>query len=160
MIEFIRILVTVSLNYHQYSAIVDLHNFQFTVAQALRFSVFLATDLNTETSTTNHYEFFLAFLVQSPWNLGTQLKTLLDSLSTLHCTALCTNLSYNRCSLYRLRKDKTEKISHVIPSQRVHWRADCCLRTGCNTRPIAACSYHGVFIGPLPGNAFTCHNIY
>jgi hypothetical protein len=29
---------------------------------------------NTESSTSNHYEVFLPFLVQSPWNLGTQLK--------------------------------------------------------------------------------------
>jgi hypothetical protein len=59
--------------------------FQSTVVHALGFSVFtsrlLATDLNTETSTSNHYEVFLPFLVQSTWNLGTQLKTLLDSTS-------------------------------------------------------------------------------
>jgi hypothetical protein len=39
--------------------------FQFTVAHALGFSVFttrlLATDLNTETSASNHYEVFLLF---------------------------------------------------------------------------------------------------
>jgi hypothetical protein len=55
-----------------------IYTFQFTVAHALGFSVFtsrlLATYLNTETSTSNHYEVFLPFLVQSPWNLGTQLK--------------------------------------------------------------------------------------
>jgi hypothetical protein len=85
MIGFISTLVTISLNYNQYSAIVDLHmcTFHFTVAHALGFSVSssrpLATDLNTETSTSNHCEVFLPFLVQSPWNLGTQLKTLLDS---------------------------------------------------------------------------------
>jgi hypothetical protein len=58
-----------SHNYNQYSAIADLHIFQFTVAHALTFSVFtsriLATDLNTETITSNHYEVFLPFLVQS-----------------------------------------------------------------------------------------------
>jgi hypothetical protein len=58
----------------------DLQNLQFTVAHALEFSVstsrLLATDLNTENSTSNHYEVFLIFLVQSPWNLGTQLETL------------------------------------------------------------------------------------
>jgi hypothetical protein len=82
MIGFISTSVTISLNYNQYSAIADLHNFQFTVAHALGFSAFtsrlLATDLNTETSTSNHCELFLPFLVQSPWNLGTQLKSLLD----------------------------------------------------------------------------------
>jgi hypothetical protein len=57
---------TLSLNH---SAIADLHNFQFTVAHALGFSVstsrLLATDLNTETSTSNHYEAFLLFRLQS-----------------------------------------------------------------------------------------------
>jgi hypothetical protein len=47
----------------KYSAIADLHNLQFTVAHALGFSIstsrLLAMDINTETSTTNHYEFFL-----------------------------------------------------------------------------------------------------
>jgi hypothetical protein len=65
------------------SIITDLQTFHSTAAHALRFSVstsrLLATDFNTETSTSNHYEVFLPFLVQSPWNLGTQLKTLLDS---------------------------------------------------------------------------------
>jgi hypothetical protein len=82
MIRFISISSTVSFNYTQYSAIADLYNLQFTVAQALGFSVFtsrvLATDLNTETRSSNHYEVFLPFLVLPPWNLGTQLKTLLD----------------------------------------------------------------------------------
>jgi hypothetical protein len=75
--------VTISLNYIQYSAIALLHTFQFTVAHTLGSSVFtsrlLATDLNTETYTSNHYDVYLSFLVQSPWNLGTQLKTVLDS---------------------------------------------------------------------------------
>jgi hypothetical protein len=66
MIGFVSTSVTVSLNYNRYSAIDDLHNLQFTVAHALGFSVFtsrlLATDLNTETSTSNHYEVFLQFL--------------------------------------------------------------------------------------------------
>jgi hypothetical protein len=59
---------------------VDLQNLEFTVAHALVFSVstsrLLAMDLNTETSTSNHYEVFLLFLIESPWNLGTQLKVL------------------------------------------------------------------------------------
>jgi hypothetical protein len=48
----------------KYGAIADLHTFQFTVAHALGFSVsssrLLATDLNTETSTSNHYEVFFS----------------------------------------------------------------------------------------------------
>jgi hypothetical protein len=83
MIGFINTSVTIYFNCNQYSAIADLHTFQFTVSQALGFPVFtsrlLATDLNTETSTSNHHEVFMPFLVQSPWNLGTQVKILLDS---------------------------------------------------------------------------------
>jgi hypothetical protein len=37
------------------------------------------TDLNTETSTSNRYEVFLQILVESSWNIGTQIKTFLDS---------------------------------------------------------------------------------
>jgi hypothetical protein len=79
MIGFIGTSATSSLNYNQYSAIADLHTFQFTVAHALGFSVFtsciLATYLNTETSTSNHYKVFWPFLAQSPGNLGTQVKS-------------------------------------------------------------------------------------
>jgi hypothetical protein len=78
MIRFIGTLVTISLNYNQYSAFADLHNLQFNDTPSLGFSVstsrLLATDLNTESSTSNPYEVFLSFLVQSPSNLGTELK--------------------------------------------------------------------------------------
>jgi hypothetical protein len=61
-----------------YIAIAILHTFQSTTAHALEFLVFtsriLATDLSTKTSASNHCEVFLLFLLQSPWNLGTQLK--------------------------------------------------------------------------------------
>jgi hypothetical protein len=66
MSGFIRTLVTTSRNYSQYSAIAVLHNLRFTVAHALGFSAstsrLLATDLNTETITTNPYEVFLSSL--------------------------------------------------------------------------------------------------
>jgi hypothetical protein len=69
MIEFIGTSVTSSLNYNYYSATADLHNLQFTVAHALGLSVFisrlLATVLNTEISTSDHYEVFLLFRLQS-----------------------------------------------------------------------------------------------
>jgi hypothetical protein len=42
---------------------------------------------------------------------------------TLNHTALCTNLSYDRSSLYRLSADNKENASHVIPIQRVYWSA-------------------------------------
>jgi hypothetical protein len=54
----------------KYSAIVDFHNLQFTVAHVLGFPVFtsrhLATDLNTETIISNHYEVFLSS-TNFPW---------------------------------------------------------------------------------------------
>jgi hypothetical protein len=63
-------LLQINLNYSRYSAIADLHNLLFTVIYALGFSVstsrILATDLNIETITSNHYEVFLPFLVHSP----------------------------------------------------------------------------------------------
>jgi hypothetical protein len=63
MIGFISTSVTSSLNHTYYSAVADIHTFQSTVAHALGFSVLTsnlpATDLNTETSTSNHYEVFL-----------------------------------------------------------------------------------------------------
>jgi hypothetical protein len=134
MIGFIGTSVTSSLNHTYYSAIADLHTFQFTVAHALGFSVFtshlLATDLNTETSTSNHYEVFLSFLVQSPWNLGTQLKTpsathssslllacLLLPLTTTHCLGIL--LTYIDAARTRI----TENTRHVIATQPVHWCA-------------------------------------
>jgi hypothetical protein len=63
MIGFISNSVTVLLNYNQYSAIADLYTLQFTAAHALGLSIstscLLAVGLNTETSTSNHYEVFL-----------------------------------------------------------------------------------------------------
>jgi hypothetical protein len=107
MIGFISTMVTSSLIRTYYNAMADLHNLQSTVTQALRISVFtsriLATDLNTETSTSNHYEVFLPFHVQSLWNLGTQLKRLLESSSLLlacFCRLLLTPPAY--CSLFQL----------------------------------------------------------
>jgi hypothetical protein len=76
MIGFISTLITCSLYHTLYSAIADLHNFQSTVTYALGFSVstsrLLATDLDTETSTSAPYEVFLPFRLQSLWKLGTK----------------------------------------------------------------------------------------
>jgi hypothetical protein len=113
MIGFISTSVTSSLNHTYYSAISDPHNLQFTVAHASGFSVstsrLLATDLNTETSTPNHYEVFLPFLVHSLWNLGTQLKTLLAA-SGLVLYSRGTNNTENTVVLLR-RADHTENKS-------------------------------------------------
>jgi hypothetical protein len=69
MIGFIGTSDKISLSCNQYSAIADLHTFQFTVAHALGFlfytSRLLATDLNTETITSNYYEAFLLVRLQS-----------------------------------------------------------------------------------------------
>jgi hypothetical protein len=72
--RFISTLVTHSLlitfNYWQHSAVADLHNFQFTVVHALALSVstsrLLATDLNTDTITSNHYEVFWSSVTLPP----------------------------------------------------------------------------------------------
>jgi hypothetical protein len=78
MIGFIGSSVTSSLNHTQLQCYHCSTHFQFTIAHALGFSIFtsslLAMDLNTENSTSNCYEVFLLFHLQSPWNLGTQLK--------------------------------------------------------------------------------------
>jgi hypothetical protein len=135
MIGFISASVTRSLNHTYYSAIADLHNLQFTVAHALGLSVstscLLATDLNTETSTSNHYEVFLPFLVQLPWNFGNSSKnSVYYSLLQLSACSSKLRLPANDlcCPLQTLRAD-LQKTYHVIPTQRVHWRADCCLAT-------------------------------
>jgi hypothetical protein len=64
MIGFISLRLQPLLITLKYSAIADVHNLQFAVTHALEFSVFtsrfLATDLNTDTVTSNHYEGFLS----------------------------------------------------------------------------------------------------
>jgi hypothetical protein len=109
MIGFIGTSVTISLNYKPYSAIADLHTFQFTVIHALGFSVstnrLLATDLNTGIITSNHYEVFLSFLLQSPWNADPIFQSLYCMV--LICTEISPRLtvSHLRLSLYRRGTD-------------------------------------------------------
>jgi hypothetical protein len=110
MIGFIGTSVTISLNYNHYSTTADLHTFQFTFAHALGFSIFtsplLATDLNTETSTSDHCEVFLPFLVQSPWNIGTQLKLFSaesESESYITTNSQSASLSWNKAPIWGLR---------------------------------------------------------
>jgi hypothetical protein len=90
MIGLIGTSVTISLNYNEYSAIANLNTFQPTVAHTLGFSVstsrLLATDLNTETSTSNHYEVFLPILFQSPWTFGTATSATVKVKVTLRLT--------------------------------------------------------------------------
>jgi hypothetical protein len=105
MIGFISILVTISLNHVYYSAIADIHSFQFTVAHILVFSVstsrLLATDLNTETITSNHYEVILFCTTNSPWLSSAEYSELTDCIhfSYKHsalCTLLLSALSKSR----------------------------------------------------------------
>jgi hypothetical protein len=69
MTGFIGTSVTGYLNHTQLQRYRYITHFQFTVPHALGFSVItsrlLATDINTETSTSNHYEVFLLFRLQS-----------------------------------------------------------------------------------------------
>jgi hypothetical protein len=117
MIGFIGTSVTSSLNHTYYSAIADLHNFQFTVAHPLGFFVFtshlLATDLNTEIITSNHYEVFLTFLVHSPWNFGTQLNNIFLAASGLVLYSRGTDNAENAV-LFLRSADHTQNASHVI----------------------------------------------
>jgi hypothetical protein len=59
MIGFIVTSITIALNYNKLNAIAILHTFYFTFVHTLGFSVFTtrlpATDLKTETITSNHY---------------------------------------------------------------------------------------------------------
>jgi hypothetical protein len=123
MIGFISTLVTISLNYNQYSAIADLHTLQFIVVHILGFSVstslLLATELNTETSTWDHYVVFLSFLVQSPLNLGNELRLLFTPPVYCSLPQLTTFSPPSKPSARTYRK-------HVTWSQSVAWRH--CLR--------------------------------
>jgi hypothetical protein len=108
MIAFTGTSITISLNYNQYCAATNLHIFHLTVAHALLFSVstshLLTTDLNTETTTSNHYEVFLPFLAQLPWTADSpeldpilqfyRQPTSVSSLSSLDSLLICTQLSH------------------------------------------------------------------
>jgi hypothetical protein len=77
----------------------DLYNLDFIVVRALGFSVsasrLLATDLNTETITSNHYEVFLCSLtLYASVLIGTQLTFTIHvghaPFSSLYSQLLCT----------------------------------------------------------------------
>jgi hypothetical protein len=71
MIGFIGASLQLHLLNNQYSAIADLHTFQFIVAHALGSSVstsrLLTTDLITGNISSDHYDVFASFLPQPPW---------------------------------------------------------------------------------------------
>jgi hypothetical protein len=109
MIGFIGTSVTISLKYNKYTSISDLHTFQFTFAHELGFSVsishLLAKHLNTESNTSNHYEVFLLFLVQSPGNLGTQLNCQNQSQSYVMTDGQLASLSWHIAPIWNLGPD-------------------------------------------------------
>jgi hypothetical protein len=138
------------INYNSYSAIADLHTFQFTVAHALVFSAFtsrlLATDLNTEISTSYHYEVFLLFRLQSLWNLGAKNAS---GLTPPAYNWLVTALNEFCHSYLHSRGTDIANTYHVIAIQPVYWRIG---RTTENTASsIVAC--WTVFTKLLPRNA-------
>jgi hypothetical protein len=87
-------LYNLSLNYNQYNTVADLHTFQFTVVHALGVAVatsrILATELNTGTITSNHYEVFLSWDCRLPefrsttTQISISISSLISSQSVLH----------------------------------------------------------------------------
>jgi hypothetical protein len=143
VIGFISTSVTSSIIHTYYSAITGLYNSQFIVAHALGFSVsasrLLATDLNTETITSNHYEGFLPFLVPSPWNLGTQIKNspginpIPESESYVTTDGQSASLSWYKKPIRGLRSDfyfRTEYGIHLTVTFLIPWGALSDERTG------------------------------
>jgi hypothetical protein len=121
---------TITLSYNQYSAIGVLHTFHFTAAHALGFSVstsrILATELHTGIITSNHYEVFMSFLLQSPWTadspilsprspwflalyssalICTQLRKASQSQSYVTTDGQSASLSWNKTPIWGLRRD-------------------------------------------------------
>jgi hypothetical protein len=133
------------LNTLNYNAIVIVHTFQSSVEHALGFSIstscFLATDLNTETSTSNRYEVFLPCLVQSPWNLGTQLNSVYCPL-----LQLMTHRKRHLLSPINLRHEPIENMSsgrYPLLSDVTAYAKVClpsrCPETGCITMLFCCC---------------------
>jgi hypothetical protein len=146
------------LYYNQYSTIANLHTFQFTTVHTLGFSAptnrILAMDLNTETITSNHYEVFLPFLVQSPWNANPpELDPILTPVSLfLNLYSFVLIHATNRLLLYRRGVEYIEKTSIVarivvLPGKELNHSSTE------NTDSIVAC--WNKFTKPLPSNALS-----
>jgi hypothetical protein len=84
----------------------------------------------------------MPFLVQSSWNLGTQLK-LISAASGLALYSCGTDHAINRVLPLR-GADHTDNTSRVIATQLVHWRADCCPSVHWNTASTVARVYGAV----------------
>jgi hypothetical protein len=74
---------------------------------------------------------------------------LTDNTDGLHANSSARNTRKTRPLLLR-SADRTENTTHVIPSHRIHWRADCCLTTS-----YRHSSYCCVFTICLPSNGNT-----
>jgi hypothetical protein len=113
----------------KYNSAADLHNLQLTVTHALGFFVstsrLLATDLNTDTVTSNHYEVFLCS-TNFPWLFPPENSELYCTVPTICWGPLTERLHSNG------RGADLQKTCRVIPSQGCHWCADCCLATSNN----------------------------
>jgi hypothetical protein len=135
-LHLVTISMALSLIYTLSSS--PLHTLGFSVST----SRILATDHHTETITSNHYEVFWSFLLQSPWTASSPILSLQSPWfltlysSVLICTQLWTEL---RWLLYPLGMDQAQKThfhyccmcfccgSHVITIWPVHWPTGCCL---------------------------------
>jgi hypothetical protein len=130
---------TITLNYKPYNAIADLHTFQFIVVHALGFSVsnsrILATDLNKETITLNHYKVFLPFLSQSSCTADSaELHPILQfylqsDLVSVVLDCVLINAT-NRLPLYRRGTDhaqKTQPLYCCVSPHRKYSFLHCCV---------------------------------
>jgi hypothetical protein len=70
-------------------------------------SCLLATDLNTETSTSNDYEVFLPFLVSSTWNLGNLTRGWVCRIQLLLAPARA----------FILRSERSRTLDHIFSSE-------------------------------------------
>jgi hypothetical protein len=148
----------------KYRANADLHTFQSQL-HTLGFPVFttrlLATDLNTETSTSNHYEVFLPFCLQSLWNLGIKKFFWTDSYRlrlTRNCpwTNSVTAFTSLTSTLHRL---------HGKHGLYFCWRH--CLRGSVFTEPLLRNVLHNSVVLPLLGaddientTSYVLHRVY
>jgi hypothetical protein len=138
MIGFIGTSVSISLNYNQYSAITDLHTFQFTVAHALGFSV-STSHLLCNGSQHGNWHF------KSLWSLlDISCSITLEPRNLTELRLLLLLLPFRTLLITTLRGPCTENIYHVIATQPVHWRAGCCLAM------VSAPTYRKHVTWPLP----------
>jgi hypothetical protein len=109
-----------------------------------------AVFLGSESLGTRHH-----ILLTQIWDIPYRRLLQLAGSRWRYSTPPPSNLSYNIFSLYGFSTDYIENTRHVTANQPAYWRADCCLATTYNIRPIVSCAYRGVFIEPLRSNALS-----